>query len=100
MELYPLPRDTNPVFVRYQKYRDATQMSTENDSWYLELIEGQVCRTIANKLSMSAGMQQGKVKDDGSRVKYWQAKADRHYTDGWNKFREMNYEVISPVQRS
>lgn len=100
VELYPLPRDTNAVFVRYQKYRDATQISTENDSWYLELIEGQVCRTIANKLSMSAGMQQGKVKDDGSRVRYWNAKADRHYADGWAKWDAQNYQVISPVQRS
>lgn len=100
IEIYPLPRDANTVFVRYQKYRDATQMSSENDSWYLELIEGQCCRTIANKLSMSAGMTQGKVKDDGSRVRYWQAKADRHYADGWSKFKEQGYEVISSVQRS
>jgi hypothetical protein len=100
IEIYPLPRDTNPIFVRYQKYRTVAQMSTENDSWYLELIEGQCCRTIANKLAMSAGITQGKVKDDGTRARYWQAKADRHYEDGWQKLRDMGYEVISPAQRS
>ena len=100
VELYPMPRDTNPAFVRYQRYRTAAEMEALNDSWYLELIEGQCSRTVANKMSMSAGTAQGKVSDNGLRAKWWDAKADKHYKDGWAKFEAMNHEIIAGAQRS
>ena len=102
IRLYPKPESNQTVFIRYKKYRDPDtfQTTSEDESGFLMLVEGNCCLTIARKLNMVAGVTIGTMRSDGKSALYWQTEANRKLAEGWKAFADRRYENGSPVSRS
>lgn len=100
IRVYPRPTSECTAFLRYERYRTNDEMMTEDEDWYLDLIESHCAQTVSNKLKAVAGTKIGAMAHDGKSALYWEKYAEKKEREGLEKFDAHKYENINPAQRS
>jgi hypothetical protein len=100
IRVFPLPSSDQTAFVRYERYRTDAEMQSEDEDWYLDLIESKCALVVSNKLKAVAGTKIGSMSHDGKSSLYWNLYADRKEKEALTKFEAHRYENIGAAQRS
>lgn len=100
IRVYPVPGSEQTAFIRYERYRTDSEMQTEDEDWYLDLIESGCAYTVSNKLKPVAGTKIGSMAHDGKSALYWEKYGDRKHEQGMAKFEAHRYDNACAAQRS
>jgi hypothetical protein len=100
VRLFPVPCEETTVFVRYTKARSDSEMQALDESTFLKFVEGEVCDTLANKLTSTAGTTVGRLRDEGKRAAIWTAKAIRLKEQAEKMLCDSDLIILSSAARS
>lgn len=100
LRIYPKPTCAQQVLVRFTRFRTTAELQQEDEDWFFRFVEVNVCRTLANKFSLSAGTKVGEVGDSGGTVKYWQQLAREKQEEAWLMLDKHRRVELHPASRS
>lgn len=100
IRIFPKPISQGMMFLRFQRYRLATEIDAEDEEMYLTYIESLCCYAVGRKLAMVAGTRMGSLADDGKSAGYWLAEGKRKRDEGDLLLARRRHDTFSAAERS